>query len=122
MLAITIGTKSTTYSYSGEGDLTAISYATGSKRTFQYDSNSLYAGSRTYSDAGELTASLSLTHSWNGRLQMNAQPRNLSLEILYDTLGNVLSTAEKDELPIIQIDRPQGQVIMLGDQASVLSG
>jgi len=119
LVTVTIGTSSATYTYNEQGDLTSISYSSGGRRTFQYNSNGLYAGSMSYSKTGELTASVNLTHSWNGRLEMTVQPRNQTLDVLYDFSGRILSVTGKDGVPLVQVDFPRGQRILSGDEVSL---
>lgn len=72
----------------------------------------------SYSKTGELTALVNLTHSWNGRLEMTVQPRNQTLDVLYDFSGRILSVTGKDGVPLVQVDFPRGQRILSGDEVS----
>ena len=119
LLTLTTGTGSATYNYNEQGDLTSICYSSGGKRTFQYNSNGFYASSDSYSEAGELTASISLIYSWNGRLEMTVQPKNQTLDTLYDFSGRILSMTGKDGVPLVQVDLPRGQRILSGDEVNL---
>ena len=117
---VTVGLESAMYTYSDEGDLLSVVYASGERRTLEYDENNLLAVSESYSANGDLIASMKLTKSWNGKVLMTIQPYNRTVQLVYDTFGDVVSATTEDGIPLTQVDLPgsNGHRIIEGDEAS----
>ena len=117
---VTIRSISSIYTYNNQGDLTSIDYATGARRTIQYDDNNLLCISESYSTSGELIASVNVLHSWNGNIAMMLQPNNQTLRMIYDTSGTVILASTLDGIPLIDVDLPGsgGKRILLGDEVN----
>ena len=88
---MSIGDHSSAYSYSINGDLISIQYASGLRRMWAYDEMHLLSGSAIYNQEDDLLAAIDLTHNWNGRVIMTMQPHNLTTELIYDTSGQVIA-------------------------------
>ena len=119
---VTVGDKSATYTYSDQGDLVSINYPTGEKRTLEYDDNNLLSASESYSASMELVASMKLSHSWNGKLSMMVQPYNRTVQLVYNTIGDIISATTEEGIPLTQVDMPGsgGQRIMVGDEVKTI--
>ena len=118
---VTVGDKSATYTYSDQGDLVSINYPTGEKRTLEYDDNNLLSASESYSASMELVASMKLSHSWNGKLSMTVQPYNRTVQLVYNTNGEIISATTEEGIPLTKIDLPGtgGQGIVVGDEVRI---
>ena len=118
---VTVGDKSATYTYSDQGDLLSIDYPTGEKRTLEYDDNNLLSASESYSASMELVASVKLSHSWNGKVLMTVQPYNRTVELVYNTNGEIISATTEEGIPLTKIDLPGtgGQRIVVGDEVRI---
>ena len=119
---VTVGDKSTNYIYSDQGDLLSIDYPSGERRTLEYDENSLLSASESYSASMELVASMKLSHSWNGKVLMTVQPYNRTVELVYNTIGDIISATTEEGVPLTQVDLPGsgGQRIVVGDEVRTL--
>ena len=120
LLSVTIGSSTTEYNYNDEGDLTQIIYASGNKRTFEYDSNSLLSLHEQHSTTGELLSSVTFLHNWNGKLTLIKQPENITRYLWFDTTGDILATEEQDMLPIFEVHTADTTFtkLVFGDQVS----
>ena len=118
---VTVGDKSATYTYSDQGDLLSINYPTGQRRTLEYDDNNLLSASESYSASKELVASMKLFHSWNGKVLMTVQPYNRTVELVYNTNGEIISATTEEGIPLTKIDLPGtgGQGIVIGDMVRI---
>ena len=118
---VTVGDKSATYTYSDQGDLLSINYPTGQRRTLEYDDNNLLSASESYSASKELVASMKLSHSWNGKVLMTVQPYNRTVELVYNTNGEIISATTEEGIPLTKIDLPGtgGQGIVIGDMVRI---
>ena len=118
---VTVGDKSATYTYSDQGDLVSINYPTGEKRALKYDDNNLLSASESYSASMELVASVKLSHSWNGKVLMTVQPYNHTVELVYNTNGDIISATTEEGIPLTKIDLPGtgGQRIVVGDEVRI---
>ena len=118
---MTVGDKSANYIYSDQGDLLSIDYPSG-ERTLEYDENSLLSASESYSASMELVASMKLSHSWNGKVLMTVQPYNRTVELVYNTIGDIISATTEEGVPLTQVDLPGsgGQRIVVGDEVRTL--
>ena len=103
---MTAGDKSANYTYSDQGDLLSIDYPSGERRTLEHDENSLLSASESYSASMELVASMKLSHSWNGKVLMTVQPYNRTVELIYNTIGDIISATTEDSFPLTQVDLP----------------
>jgi len=117
---VTMGSESAMYTYNDEGDLLSVVYASGERRTLQYDENNLLSVSESYSANEDLVASMKLTNSWNGKALMTIQPYNRTLQLVYDTFGEVISATTEEGIPLTQVNLPgsSGHRIIEGDEAS----
>lgn len=118
LTVVTVGDKSANYTYSDQGDLLSIDYPSGERRTLEYDENSLLSSSESYSASMELVASIKLCHSWNGKVLMTIQPYNRTVELIYNTIGDIISATTEEGIPLTQVDLPGsgGQRIVVGDE------
>lgn len=119
---VTVGDKSATYTYSDQGDLLSINYPTGERRTLEYDDNNLLSASESYSATKELVASMKLSHSWNGKVLMTVQPYNRTVELVYNTNGEIISATTEEGIPLTQVDIPGsgGHRIVVGDEVKTI--
>ena len=119
---MTVGDKSATYTYSDQGDLLSIDYHTGERRTLEYDDNNLLSASESYSASMELVASMKLSHSWNGKVLMTVQPYNRTVQLVYNTIGDIISGTTEEGIPLTQVDMPGsgGQRIVVGDEVNTI--
>ena len=118
LLSVTIGGSTTEYNYNDEGDLTHILYASGNKKTFQYNSNSLLSLLEQHSTSGELLSSVTFLHNWNGKLTLIKQPENITRHLWFDTTGDILATEEQDMVPIFEVHAADTTFtkVVFGDQ------
>lgn len=118
---VTVGDKSATYTYSDQGDLLSINYPTGERRTLEYDDNNLLSASESFSASKELVASMKLSHGWNGKVLMTVQPYNRTVELVYNTNGEIISATTEEGIPLTKIDLPGtgGQGIVIGDMVRI---
>ena len=119
---MTVGDKSATYTYSDQGDLLSTDYHTGERRTLEYDDNNLLSASESYSASMELVASMKLSHSWNGKVLMTVQPYNRTVQLVYNTIGDIISGTTEEGIPLTQVDMPGsgGQSIVVGDEVNTI--
>ena len=119
---MTVGDKSATYTYSDQGDLLSTDYHTGERRILEYDDNNLLSASETYSASMELVASMKLSHSWNGKVLMTVQPYNRTVQLVYNTIGDIISGTTEEGIPLTQVDMPGsgGQRIVVGDEVNTI--
>ena len=115
---VTVGDKSATYTYSDQGDLLSINYPTGERRKLEYDDNNLLSASESYSASKELVASVKLSHSWNGKVLMTVQPYNHTVQLVYNTNGDIISATTEEGILVTRVDIPGsgGQWIVVGDE------
>ena len=119
---VTVGDKSATYTYSDQGDLLSIDYPTGERRKLEYDDNNLLSASESYSASMELVASVKLSHSWNGKVLMTVQPYNRTVQLVYNTNGEIISATTEEGIPLTKTDLPGtgGQRIVVGDEVKTI--
>ena len=119
---MTVGDKSATYTYSDQGDLLSTDYHTGERRILEYDDNNLLSASETYSASMELVASMKLSHSWNGKVLMTEQPYNRTVQLVYNTIGDIIAGTTEEGIPLTQVDMPGsgGQRIVVGDEVNTI--
>ncbi len=91
-MSIYIGDYSSTYGYSTDGDLINIQYASGLRRKWTYDEMHLLSGSTVINPEDDLLAAIELTRNWNGRVKMMVRPQNVTTELVYDTVGQVIAS------------------------------
>lgn len=124
LTSISIGNHSSAYNYSTHGDLISIQYASGLRRTWTYDEMYLLSGSTIYNQEDDLLAAIDLTHNWNGRMTMTMQPQNVTTELVYDTLGQVIASLPQnsDSIHFVEMSTVVSDSViksyMFGDQVS----
>lgn len=52
----------------------------------------LLSGSAVHNPEDDLLAAIDLAHNWNGRVTITMQPQNVTTELVYDTLGQVIAS------------------------------
>ena len=57
-----------------------------------YDEMHLLSGSAVHNPEDDLLAAIDLTQNWNGRVTMTIRPQNVTTELVYDTLGQVIAS------------------------------
>ena len=123
-MSISIGDHSSAYGYNTHGDLTSIQYASGLRRKWTYDEMHLLSGSAVHNPEDELLAAIDLTQNWNGRVTMMVRPQNVTTELIYDTLGQVIASLPQNfgstyfvEMSTV-VSASLVKIYMFGDQVS----
>ena len=124
LTSVTVDGQSSMYNYSSSGDLTEVHFASGLRRKWTYNEMGLLNSSSAY-NGDVFLASIGLSRSWNGKITVTTQPQNVTVELMYDTLGRVVSSASPGEVPVKELTSittdSTVKTYLFGDQVSTLS-
>ncbi len=116
LLSVSDGDAILEYVYNDNGDLISATDRYGTRSSISYNENSWIDRIERFDSNSELLSSTGLTITWSGRVDIFFSPDNTSRTLIHDRLGNVVSTASNNGLPVVTVELPFGRRVLLGDE------